>query len=59
MTKLLDFFEDQKIDKIDSISCHDSQVVKCRKLIPSYTWIDFNKSELLHGILKNENECNI
>ena len=28
MTKFLDIFEDQKIDKMDIISCHDPQVVK-------------------------------
>ena len=32
MTKFHDTFEDQKIDKLDIISCHDPQVVKCKKL---------------------------
>jgi hypothetical protein len=31
MTKFLDIFEDQKIDKMDIIFCHDPQIVKCSK----------------------------
>ena len=34
-------FEDQKIDKMDSTSCHDPQIAKYRKLFFLFTWIDF------------------
>ena len=33
-------FEDQKIDKMDSTSCHDPQIAKYRKLFFLFTWID-------------------
>ena len=45
MTNFLDIFEDQKIDKMDIISCHDPQVVECRKLFFYFTWIDFKYKE--------------
>ena len=40
MTKFLVMFEDQKIDKMDSTSCHDPQIAKYRKLFFLFTWID-------------------
>ena len=30
MTKFHDIFEDQKIDKMDIIFCHDPQIAKCK-----------------------------
>ena len=33
MTKFLDIFEDQKIDKMDINFCHDPQIVKMQKII--------------------------
>ena len=37
MTKFLDNFEDQKIDKMDIIICHDPQIVKCSKWFLLFT----------------------
>ena len=37
MTKFLDIFEDQKIDKMDIIFCHDPQIVKCSKWFLLFT----------------------
>ena len=41
MAKILDIFEDPKIDKMDIIFCHDPQIVICKKLLLLFTWIDF------------------
>ena len=36
MTKFHDIFEDQKIDKMDIIFCHDPQIAKCKNQFHLY-----------------------
>ena len=46
-------FEDQKIDKMDSTSCHDPQIAKYRKLFFLFNWIDFKYKKVhIHRIKK-------
>ena len=59
MTKFLGIFEDQKMEEMDIISCHDWQFVKCKNEFILFAWIDFKYKKVhIHRIWDNDNECN-
>ena len=59
MTKFLGIFEDQKMEEMDIISCHDWQFVKCKNELMLFAWIDFKYKKVhIHRIWDNDNECN-